>query len=90
MDKKVNFFNDTPDFRFFLEKRCDFKQLFAWLDPEDREAVGAQTPEDYINAWMEVLETIGEISGSTIAPNQRAVEAEDPTLEDNGSPNYRV
>ncbi|MBP9707506.1 MAG: acyl-CoA dehydrogenase family protein [Oligoflexales bacterium] len=84
MDNKKNFFTDTPDLEFFLRERSDFKQLFQWISQEERDAVGASNSEEYLNAWIDVLKTFGEIVGTQIAPNQVAVEKEPLKLEKNG------
>lgn len=84
MQIKKNFYSDTPDIEFFLTKRCDFKKLFDLLSPEVKEVMGANTPEEYRAAWLDILATFGEMAGTTLAANRKAIEHEPLKLNENG------
>ncbi len=82
--KRENFFEDNPDLAFHFEKRIDWKKLYEWLSPEEREVLSVNSPDDYRKTWTDVLSTLGEICGTTIAPNAVKVEKEDLKLAPNG------
>ena len=79
---KANFFTDTPDIRYHLTRRCDFKELFEGLTPEEREVSGCNTPEEYRDLILSSLETVGELSGTELAANAAKVEKEPIYLKD--------
>ena len=80
--KKDNFYLDNADIQFQLTKRIDFEALFAGLTDEEREVTGCKTPDEYRDMAVTVLETLGEICGSRLAPNAPQVEKEPLTLVD--------
>jgi 3-(methylthio)propanoyl-CoA dehydrogenase len=82
MDKKVNFFEDNVEMDFHLKNRMDFEAMFEWTSQEDRDALSVTTSDEYRSTWIEMLRTMGEVAGTTIAPNARKVEGEDITLKD--------
>jgi alkylation response protein AidB-like acyl-CoA dehydrogenase len=84
MSKRGNFFTDTPDLQFHLTEMMDWEQVFKWITPEERQAVSANTWQEYRDTWIEVLKTIGEICANTIAPNAVKVEKEELKLQPNG------
>ncbi len=87
MQGKANFFADNPDIRFHLTKRLDFEALFAGMTQIEKDAGGGlQSPEDLRNMAITVLETLGEITGSVLAPNAHQVEKEDLKLIDGEVP----
>lgn len=86
MQAKANFFTDNPDIRFHLEKRVDFEALFQGMTKAEREAAACNNAEDLRNVALSVLETLGEISGSILAPNSATVEKEDLKLVDGEVP----
>lgn len=69
-----NFFNNNPDIQFFLKKRMDWQSVFDWLSDEEKEAIGASNPQEYLNSWMEVMAALGKICGGPIAANASAVD----------------
>ncbi len=81
MQKKDNFFTDNPDIAFHLDRRFDFAAIFAGLTAAEREASGCTSPEELKQLTLTAFETIGEILGSSIAPNAAQIEREDLVLE---------
>lgn len=81
MQRKDNFFTDNPDIMFHLTKRVDFDELWAGMTADEREASSCTSGEEYRKMALEVLETLGEITGSQLAPNAEAVEREGVHLE---------
>jgi alkylation response protein AidB-like acyl-CoA dehydrogenase len=82
MQRKDNFFSDNEDIAFQLKRRMDFEALFSGLTREEREATNCQTAEEFKGMILTVLETLGEICGSVLAPNAVQVEKEDLVLKD--------
>lgn len=80
MQSKANFFADNPDILFHLTKRLDFEALFSGMTQDEKDAGSLQTPDDLRNMATTVLETLGEITGSVLAPNAAQVEKEDIKL----------
>jgi alkylation response protein AidB-like acyl-CoA dehydrogenase len=80
--KKENFFSDNSDILFHFEKRMDIEELFRWTTSIERETVSAQTPQEYLKVWCDVLEGYGEYTGSELAQNAVRVEKEDLALKD--------
>lgn len=78
--QKQNFFTGNPDLIFHMKNRVDWDLLFNTLEPKYKDAIGAKTAEEYRNSWFEVLGTLGEICGSTIASNAQTVEMQPITL----------
>ncbi len=76
MENRKNFFTDNEEIDFYLSKKIDLGKIFAWLSDAEKEAVDAKSPEEYKAAWFQVLNTLGEITGSEIAPNGRKVDEE--------------
>ena len=69
-----NFFSDNTEIQFYLKKRIDWQDLFDWLSDEEKEAIGASNPQEYLNSWMEVLDILGGMCGGPIAANAKAVD----------------
>ncbi|MFK7823126.1 MAG: acyl-CoA dehydrogenase family protein [Oligoflexales bacterium] len=69
-----NFFSDNPEMQFFLKKRINWQDLFDWLSEEEKEAIGASNPQEYLNSWMEILDILGSMCGGPIAANAEAVD----------------
>lgn len=84
MQKKDNFFTDNPDILFHLEKRWDWDNLFRWLGQEEKDAVGAQTLDEYRKTWIDALTAFGEGVGTVIAANAVRVESEELQLNKSG------
>lgn len=82
MKTKANFFEDNPDILFHLQSHDKTDHIFSWLTPEDLEALGVENSSDYFNTIKDLLNTIGEFSGSVLDPNSAKVNAEDITLKD--------
>ncbi len=82
--KKGNYFSDNPELAFQLTQRTDFEEIFQYLNDEEKEMLSVKTAEEYQNAWIEVLESMGEVIGNEIAPKARQVEKEPITLKDDG------
>lgn len=81
MQKKANFYTDNADLQFHVNHRVDYETLFDLVGREDRDALGVSTVEEYASLWKESLAQVGEISGSLIAGNQKAVATQDLKLE---------
>jgi len=79
--QKQNFFSGNEDILFHLKHRVDWDLLFNTLDPKYREAVGAASAEEYRNSWFDVMSTLGEICGTTIADNAKLVEEQEMGLQ---------
>lgn len=80
MQAKANFFADNDDIKFHLTKRLDFDALFAGMTQDERDAGSLTSPEDLRNMAVTIIETLGEIAGSVVAPNAVQVEKEDLKL----------
>lgn len=82
MQRKQNFFLDNDDILFQLKQRMDFEALFNGLNKEERAATNCQTVEEFKAMSLTVLETLGEICGSVLAPNTAQIEREEIMLKD--------
>ena len=74
--KIENFFSSNADIQFHFHKSMDMAQLFQFICEDQREAIGATTVEEYIKNWHDIIDTIGDIAGSKIAPNAKKIEKE--------------
>lgn len=79
---KQNFLLDNDDILFQVEKKLPVRELFQELTEKDKEVIGANTFEEYITGWKDVLDSIGEVCGETIAPNAQEVERKGLSLKD--------
>lgn len=79
---KPNFFLDDSDLQFLIKERCDFEEIFKWVTPEALEMSGASNAEEYKQTWLDVLETIGAVSGGQFAANAEAVDRSHCELKD--------
>ncbi|MCB0474263.1 MAG: acyl-CoA dehydrogenase family protein [Flavobacteriaceae bacterium] len=81
-----NFFNDTPDFKFYLQHPL-FKKIVALKEHNFTEAETYEHAplnyEDALDSYEKVLEIVGEICGETIAENADAVDKEGPRIDNN-------
>jgi alkylation response protein AidB-like acyl-CoA dehydrogenase len=84
MLKKANFFSDNHDLRWHFENSFDFAEAWRLLSPAAREASGAADCDEYKAMWKDVLDTLGEVSGTVIAPNARKVEEDGVHLDADG------
>jgi alkylation response protein AidB-like acyl-CoA dehydrogenase len=82
MQKKENFLTDNPDIEFQLRNRINYEEVFEWLSAEERDVMSVTNGEEFKNTAVEVLEALGDICGSVVAPNARAVEEEHPEIKD--------
>ncbi len=83
----MNFFTDNKDLLFHLqhplmEKIVRLKEN-DYIDKETYPHAPLDF-EDAMDSYQKVLEIIGEIAGDTIADNAESVDAEGPTLGENG------
>ena len=81
MQRKDNFFLDNADIAFQLKKRMDFEALFNGLTKAEKAATNCQSVEEFKSMSLTVLETLGEICGSVLAPNAVQIEKEPITLK---------
>ena len=82
MQKKENFFSDNPDIGFHFDHRIDWETLFDLTLPEDLEALGVHTKDEYHKTFKDLLEQAGEVIGTTLTANQLKVAKEDLVLKD--------
>ena len=82
VQKKENFFTDNQDIDFHYERKIEWDVLFDLTTPEDREALGVTTKDEYRKAFKDLHEQLGEAIGTTIAANQQKVAREDLKLVD--------
>lgn len=82
MQRKENFFSDNPDIEFHFNHKTQWDILFDLSMPDDREALGVSTAEEYKKSFQAVLEQVGEVVGSKIVANQIKVSKEDLKLVD--------
>jgi hypothetical protein len=75
MQRKENFFSD-------FNHKTQWDILFDLSMPDDREALGVSTAEEYKKSFQAVLEQVGEVVGSKIVANQIKVSKEDLKLVD--------
>jgi alkylation response protein AidB-like acyl-CoA dehydrogenase len=86
-----NFYRDNNSLEFHLsnqmmEKIVDLKEdnySYAKDSQEQCEEIAPKNYEDALDSYDKVLEIVGEICGTTIAPNAESVDAEGPKLENN-------
>ena len=69
-----NFFSDNKEILFFLKKRMNWQDIFDWLSDDEKEAIGASNPQEYLNSWMEIMDSLGSICGGPIAANAEAID----------------
>jgi|NOAtaT_6_FD_contig_31_1272422_length_2810_multi_9_in_0_out_0_2 alkylation response protein AidB-like acyl-CoA dehydrogenase len=81
MKNKQNFFADNPEIDHQLSPKR-MSELFAWMSDEEKEAVGATTAEEFRKNWIEIMQVVGEYSGSTLEANSGKVAKEDLKLVD--------
>lgn len=79
MKNKQNFFADNADIEFHLSPKRS-AELFNWMSPEEREALGVTNAEEYRKAWFEIMQVVGEYTGSTLEGNSLKVAKEDLKL----------
>ncbi|MFW7377833.1 MAG: acyl-CoA dehydrogenase family protein [Oligoflexus sp.] len=82
MKAKANFFEDNPDILFHLQSHDKLNHLFSWMSPEDLEHLGVESTKDYAQTTTELLNILGEFSGSVLEANAAKVNEEDITLTD--------
>ncbi|NRA47203.1 MAG: hypothetical protein HRU09_19815, partial [Oligoflexales bacterium] len=81
-----NYFSDNSEIQFFLKKRMNWQDVFDWLSEEEKEAIGASNPQEYLNSWMEVMDTLGAMCGGPIAANAEAIgDRDNKTIIKNGT-----
>ncbi len=83
MKAKGNFYKDNPDIEFHLKRRTPMKEIYSWLPADIKEGLGIESGEEYSNMWLDILNTMGEYSGSTLASNAPEVEKQDLELKGN-------
>lgn len=81
MATKANFFSDNEDILFHIEKRIDFNELFNALSAEAREVSGCAGGDEYRKMIQSMLESVGEVCGSDLAPESPQVEREEILLK---------
>lgn len=82
MQRKENFFSDNPDIEFHFNNKTEWDVLFDLSMPDDRQALGVSSADEYKAAFKAVLEQFGEVVGSKIVANQVKVSKEDLKLID--------
>ena len=85
MRKKADFFSDNPDLEFHLRQSGFLRELYFFTSAQDREAVAAESAEEYEQSWLQALASFGEAVGSEIAPHIRQVEDERPSVDELGN-----
>jgi 3-(methylthio)propanoyl-CoA dehydrogenase len=88
MAMRTNFFDDNADLQFNLVKMMDWEKLYQLAPSEELEQLSVESWEEYRDAWMAVLSSVGEICGNTLAVNARQVEKEPLKLKENGDVEY--
>jgi len=78
--QKQNFFTGNADLLFHMKNRIDWDLLFNTVEPKYKDAIGAKNAEEYRDSWFEVMTTLGEICGTTIAGNALTVELQPISL----------
>ncbi len=81
MNIKENFFSDNKDIQFHLAKTIDFNEMFKALSHEAREECGCSGGDEYRTMVQAILESVGEVCGSELAPLSSQVEQEDIQLK---------
>ena len=61
------------------------QELYDFTSTQDREAVAANSAEEYEQAWVQALASLGEAVGSEVAPHIRQVEDEKPSVDELGN-----
>lgn len=80
MKNKQNFYTDSPDMQsHFSVKRM--AQLFDWMSDEEKANIGVTTVEEFHKQWTDILEVVGEYTGTTLNNNAQKVAKEDLKLE---------
>ena len=82
----ANFYNEVEDYKFHLEHPLMKKIVSLKEGDFDEENLYEYAPHDFedtMDTYTRVLEIVGEICDTTIAPNAESVDAEGPRLEDN-------
>jgi alkylation response protein AidB-like acyl-CoA dehydrogenase len=82
----ANFYNEVEDFKFHLSHPLMKKIVSLKEGDFEEENTYDYAPHDFedtIDSYERVLEIIGEICDTTIAPNAEAVDTEGPHLENN-------
>lgn len=81
-----NFFNDTPDFKFYLQHSL-FKKIVTLKERNFTESEFYEhaplTYEDALDSYEKVLEIVGGICAETIANNAEAIDKEGPRIHNN-------
>ncbi|NRA63618.1 MAG: acyl-CoA dehydrogenase family protein [Pseudobacteriovorax sp.] len=77
-----NFFKDNPDIHNNLTADQKFATLFDLLSDEEKEAIGADSAQEYESMWLEMLDSVGDFAGGQLADNSLKVDKEDLKLED--------
>ncbi|MBC7660044.1 MAG: acyl-CoA dehydrogenase family protein [Chitinophagaceae bacterium] len=81
MKNKQNFFTDNTDMSFHLSNKR-MTQLFDWMSDDEKAAIGVTTVEEFQKQWFDILEVVGEYTGSTLDSNAQKVAKEDLKLVD--------
>jgi alkylation response protein AidB-like acyl-CoA dehydrogenase len=81
MQKKENFFLDNPDIGFHFDHKIEWETLFELALPEDLEALGVASKDEYKKTFKDLLEQAGEVIGTTLASNQQDVAKQDLVLQ---------
>ena len=82
MKAKSNFYTDNEDVHYQLLKGNKIEELFKLLTDDEKEAAGATNAEEYAGTAFDMLEAVGEYTGSLLAANAAKVEKEDLELKD--------
>jgi len=81
-----NFFTDTPDFKFHLKDPIVQKIVKLKEDNFEQSEKFDYAPvnhEDAIDSYEKILEIVGDICATTVAPNAEGVDIEGPSIKDN-------
>jgi alkylation response protein AidB-like acyl-CoA dehydrogenase len=78
----ANFFNDNDDLRFYLDKWIDWERVYqvTELDPKAPDAY--KTPAEALEAYKDILSTIGEFVAEEVAPFTHEIDAQETTVKD--------
>ena len=85
MRKKADFFADNSDLDFHLRQSGFLRELYALTSTQDRDALSANSAEEYEQAWLQALASFGEVVGSEVAPHTRQVEDEKQSVDELGN-----
>lgn len=80
MKNKQNFFTDNADINTHLSRKR-MTELFNWMSEDEKAAIGVSTVEEYHKQWTDILEVVGEYTGTTLNNNAQKVAKEDLKLE---------